>query len=430
MGVEFQFVVFIGAVVFAYALVAKLLARSPISGPMFFATAGLIAYWIGLIPAETVTFTETIALILELTLALVLFTDSMTLNLGSWRDDGELPSRLLALGMPVMIVVGAVAATIVFPDLDLWGAAIVATILAPTDAALGRPVVTNERVPLRIREALNIESGLNDGIALPFLLFFMAGAEAEEGANLFALFGSSVGWALVAGVGIGWASARAVVWFSGRGWMPGVWRQISVVAVAFVTYFVADEIGGSGFIAAFVAGLVFGRVTRYRDFSSIGEFGDTLAQFLTMIAFFIFGGLLLAPRMGSATLQILLYAGLSLAVVRIIAVAVSMIRSDLRPPTIAYMGWFGPRGLASIIFGTILVEEAKIPNTDLILTIMAATVALSILFHGITAYSGSNAYADWYEKRGGDEADMTESEDIESPIARPRITGPGTEEPD
>jgi NhaP-type Na+/H+ or K+/H+ antiporter len=285
-------------------------------------------------------------------------------------------------------------------------------------------------VPLRIREALNIESGLNDGIALPFLLFFMAGAEAEEGANLFVLFGSSVGWALVAGVGIGWASALAVVWFSGRGWMPGVWRQISVVAVAFVTYFVADEIGGSGFIAAFVAGLVFGRVTRDRDFSSIGEFGDTLAQFLTMIAFFIFGALALAPVIGTLTLRVLLYAVLSLAVVRMIAVAGSMIRADLRPPTIAYMGWFGPRGLASIIFGTILVEEAGIPNTDLIVAIMVATVALSILLHGITAYSGSNAYADWYEKKGGDEADMIESEDVESPIPRPRITGPGTEPAD
>ncbi|MEA2058075.1 MAG: cation:proton antiporter, partial [Actinomycetota bacterium] len=423
----FAFVVFIGTVLFAYALVAKLLARSPISGPMFFAFAGLVAYWVGIIPAETATFTESIALLLELTLALVLFTDSMTLNLGTWRDDGELPSRLLAIGMPFMIALGAVAAVIMFPDLDLWGAMIVATILAPTDAALGRPVVTNERVPLRIREALNIESGLNDGIALPFLLFFIAGAEAEEGANLFALFGSSVGWALVAGIGIGWVAARAVVWFSDRGWMPVLWRQISVVAVAFVAYFVADEIGGSGFIAAFVAGLVFGRVTRDRGFadsSDMGDFGDTLAQFLTMIAFFIFGALILAPTIGIVTLPIVLYAVVSLAVVRMIAVAISMIRAGLRPPTIAYMGWFGPRGLASIIFGTIVVEEAAIPHTDLIVTIMVVTVALSILLHGITAYSGSNAYADWYEERGGDEADMIESEDIESPIPRPRITGP------
>lgn len=423
MSLEFAFVVFIGTVLFAYALVAKLLARSPISGPMFFAFAGLIAYWVGVIPAETVTFTESIALLLELTLALVLFTDSMTLNIGSWRDDAELPTRLLAIGMPLMILLGAVAAFIMFPNLDLWGAAIIATILAPTDAALGRPVVTNERVPLRIREALNIESGLNDGIALPFLLFFIAGAEAQEGANLFALFGSSVGWALVAGIGIGWVAARAVVWFSNRGWMPVVWRQISVVAVAFVTYFVADEIGGSGFIAAFVAGLVFGRLTRDSDFSDIGDFGDTLAQFLTMIAFFVFGALALAPAIGHVSLRVLIYAVVSLAVIRMIAVAISMIRANLRTPTIVYMGWFGPRGLASIIFGTIIIEEAGIPNTDLIVTIMIVTVALSILLHGITAYSGSNAYAGWYEKRGGDEADMIESEDIESPIPRPRITG-------
>jgi NhaP-type Na+/H+ or K+/H+ antiporter len=436
MSLEFAFVVFTGSVLFAYALVAKLLARSPISGPMFFTAAGLAAFWIGIIPAETATFTESIALLLELTLALVLFTDSMTLNIGSWRDDAELPTRLLAIGMPVMILLGAIVASITFPNLDLWGAAIIATILAPTDAALGRPVVTNQRVPLRIREALNIESGLNDGIALPFLLFFIAGAEAKEGANFFTLFGSSVGWALVAGIGIGWVAARAVVLFSDRDWMTGIWRQISVVAVAFVTYFVADEIGGSGFIAAFVAGLVFGRVTRERGFSDagdtgditevtdIGDFGDTLAQFLTMIAFFVFGALVLAPTLGDVDLQVLTYAVVSLAVVRMIAVAISMIRANLRPPTIVYMGWFGPRGLASIIFGTIIIEEAEIPHTDLIVTIMVVTVALSILLHGITAYSGSNAYADWYEERGGDDADMIESEDIESPIPRPRITGP------
>ena len=168
---------------------------------------------------------------------------------------------------------------------------------------------------------------------------------------------------------------------------------------------------------------MFGRVTRDRDFSDIGDFGDTLAQFLTMIAFFVFGALALAPTIGDLSLRVLIYALVSLAVLRMIAVAISLIRADLRPPTIAYMGWFGPRGLASIIFGTIIVEEAGIPNTDLIVTIMIATVALSILLHGITAYSGSNAYADWYEKRGGDEADMIESEDIESPIPRPRITG-------
>jgi len=143
-----------------------------------------------------------------------------------------------------------------------------------------------------------------------------------------------------------------------------------------------------------------------------------------VIAFFVFGALALAPTIGDVNLRILLYAVVSLAVVRMIAVAISMIRAHLRPPTVAYMGWFGPRGLASIIFATILVEESGIPHTDLIVTIMVVTVALSILLHGITAYSGSNAYADWYEERGGDDADMIESEDIESPIPRPRITGP------
>jgi len=404
-----------------YALVSGRLSRSIISGPMFFAAVGVVAVAAGVGEEPTGDVTGVAQAALEMTLALVLFTDAMATNITSWREEGKLPSRLLIPGMPLIILAGAIVAAGVFPELDLVGAAMVATILAPTDAALGKPVVSNKRVPVRIREALNIESGLNDGIALPFLLFFIAIGEAEEGANLGSLLLSAIGVAIVVGLAIGWVSARLIIASSERGWIVPMWRQIAVVVVPVVAYVVADELGGSGFIATFVGGLTFGRLL-LASYPDIGNFAEDLAEVLTMVAFMIFGGLLLQPRFGEFTWEMLLYALLSLTLVRMLPVAISMIGTDLRPPTLLYMGWFGPRGLASLIFAAIVIEEVDIPATDLMVNIVVLTVALSILLHGITAYSGSNAYADWYEQQEDDHDEMHESKDVESIQQRRRIT--------
>lgn len=323
--------------------------------------------------------------------------------------------------MPLIILAGAIVAAGVFPELNLVGAAMVATILAPTDAALGKPVVSNKRVPVRIREALNIESGVNDGIALPFLLFFIAIGEAEGGANLGSLLLSAIGVAVVVGLAVGWVSARLIIASSERGWIVPMWRQIAVVVVPVVAYVVADELGGSGFIATFVGGLTFGRLV-LASYPDIANFAEDLAEVLTMVAFMIFGGLLLQPHLGEFTWEMLLYALLSLTLVRMLPVAISMIGTGLRPPTVLYMGWFGPRGLASLIFAAIVIEEVDIPATDLMVNIVILTVALSILLHGITAYLGSNAYADWYEQQEDDHDEMHESKDVESIQQRRRIT--------
>jgi NhaP-type Na+/H+ or K+/H+ antiporter len=388
---------------------------------MFFAAVGVVAVAAGLGEEPTGDVTGVAAAALEMTLALVLFTDAMATNITSWREEGELPSRLLIPGMPLIILAGAIVAAGVFPELDLVGAAMVATILAPTDAALGKPVVSNTRVPVRIREALNIESGLNDGIALPFLLFFIAIGEAEEGANLGSLLLSAIGVAVVVGLAVGWVSARLIIASSERGWMVPMWRQIAVVVVPVVAYVVADELGGSGFIATFVGGLTFGRLL-LASYPDIGHFAEDLAEVLTMVAFMIFGGLLLQPRFGEFTWEMLLYALLSLTLIRMLPVAISMIGTNLRPPTLLYMGWFGPRGLASLIFAAIVIEEVDLPATDLMVNIVILTVALSILLHGITAYPGSKAYADWYEQQEDDHDEMHESKDVESIQKRRRIT--------
>jgi len=411
----------IGALAIAvYGLVSGRLSRSVITGPMFFAAIGLVAVSLGteVEPSGDVTGLARVAL--EMTLALVLFTDAMATNVSSWRGEGELPTRLLAVGMPLIILAGAVVAMGLFPDIGVFGAAILATILAPTDAALGKPVVSNPRVPARIRAALNVESGLNDGIALPFLLFFIAMAEAEEGANLLSLLVSAIGIAILVGLLIGWVFARAVVICSERDWMVPIWRKIAVVALPVVAYVAADELGGSGFMAAFVAGLVFGRIV-VPAFSGVADFADDSAEVLTMVAFLIFGGALLQPRFGEFTGEMLVYAVASLTLVRMLPVAVAMIGAHLRIPSLLYMGWFGPRGLASLIFAAVVMEDASVAGTETITTVVILTVGLSILLHGITAYPGSNAYADWYEGEQHRDDDLLESEDVASTQQRRRI---------
>jgi len=388
--VEVTFIIYVTAALFVYALVSKRLASSPISGPLAFVTLGLVGYAVGILPPITVADSP-IAVLLELTLALLLFTGASKIHLRSWEADMALPARLLAFGMPLTIVLGTVAAYLVFPSAGIVGAAIIATILAPTDPALGLAVVTNPRVPIRIREALAIESGLNDGIALPILLFLLTLAEAEAGVPLWRFFVDGIGIAMLVGLVVGIGAAVAIRFALERSWIESQWVRIGIPAVALGTYVVADHLGGSGFIAAYVGGISFGRVIRRTGTSSehFGELAEDLGTVLTMTSFLIFGAYFLAPNLGAFTVSMVFYAVMSLTVVRMIPVAISMIRARLAPPTITYLGWFGPRGLASIVFTVVLVEEASLEQSRLIIGVVIVTVAFSVLLHGVTAPWGA-----------------------------------------
>jgi NhaP-type Na+/H+ or K+/H+ antiporter len=401
--VEFEIIGVVALSLAAYALISQRLARSPVSGPMLFTAIGLAAVAaVGFERAEELDHVA--SRVLEVTLALVLFTDAMTLHVSSWREDGELPGRLLLIGMPLTIALGTIVAALMYGSLGIWEAAILATLLAPTDAALGRAVVTNPRVPIRIRQALNVESGLNDGLALPVLLFFIAAAEAREGANFLTLLAQGIGVGLVAGLVIGIGGAWLMRVSSEKGWMGRTWRQILVVALALMAF----------------AAATFGHFVE-EDYPNVGDFGEDLAEGMTMIAFMIFGGILLERALPAIGIREIVFALLALTVIRMVPVAISMIGSRLELRTITYLGWFGPRGLASIIFGALVVEEAVIGYTNTIVLVMITTVALSILLHGATAYFGSNSYADWYDAMEQVEPDMMESVDIANPRVRRRV---------
>ncbi len=386
----------------AFAVVSQRLSRSVLTGTMLFTALGVA---LGPEVLDLVDYSglverfELLSLVLTGTLVIVLFTDASAINSSNWRDD-ILPARLLGIGLPLAIGLGWLLAAVLLGTLEIWEAAVLGTMLAPTDAALGKAVVSNERVPSRIRQALNIESGLNDGISLPlFLVFLETALVAEESlaiSDIFVTLLEQVGIALVVGIAVGWIGAIAIKWGRSSGAALGYWLEIALVALAVAAYAIATPLGGSGFIAAWVAGYVFG--TRYVSVADdpLPEFAEAFGDLLTMASFFVFG-IFLGPVLAELTWEVVLYGVLSLAAVRMIAVALALVGSKMRWQSVLYIGWFGPRGLATIILTIEVIGESTLDGASTIADAALFTVALSVLLHGVTAWWGSNTYADYVE---------------------------------
>jgi NhaP-type Na+/H+ or K+/H+ antiporter len=404
----------IAVMLLAYGAVSGRLGSTPISQAMVFVTLGLLAgnQVVALVDADTVT--QFVRHLAEATLTLVLFCDAVRVNRGRLRHESALPTRLLGIGLPLTIVAGTLAALVLFPQLNLWTAAALATMLAPTDAALGLPVVTNPRLPSRIRQGLNVESGLNDGVCVPLLLIFLTIAQAEEGVGHIEplrVVTEEIGFGAVGGVAAGALGAWVLRTFGGRGWMEESWRQIDAVATPLLAYTLAAALGGSGFIAAFVAGIVF-RIVAADHAKEATFLGEQTGELLDAVTFLLFGAVLLAPALGELDWPIALYAVASLTVVRMIPVALAMAGAGMRRATVGFLGWFGPRGLASIVFVLILLEETDLPERSLMLTVVTWTVALSVYAHGLTARPGATRYADWYHAHHEDHRVMPESASV------------------
>jgi sodium/hydrogen antiporter len=414
----------LAAILLVYALVSKRLASTFLTGPLLFVAFGLLmgSKVLGIIQMESDP--RMVDILLEATLVLVLFGDAMAINAKAWRKEAYIPERLLGIGLPLTIALGFVAALLLFKEFDIWEAALVGAILAPTDAALGQAVISNPRVPQSVRHGLNVESGLNDGIVFPLVMLLLAATLEAEGAsttgNALWFIVKTIAISTLVGIAVGWVGGKLTVYCDRRSWLDSIWRQIAVLALAGLAYGLVTPFGGSGFISAWVAGFTFGLVVRDR-LADISEFPDALGQLLVMISFFVFGNAILGPALGDMTWEVVLYAALSLTVVRIVPVAVSMVRSGTKWPTVLYMGWFGPRGLASIVFAVIIIEEGDLLHVPLIIAIMAATVGMSVLAHGVTAWWGSNRYADWYEGKSGEHHLMTESRPVTGFVQRRRI---------
>ena len=412
--------VILATFVVGYGLISGHVERIPIlTGPMIFVGFGLLVGGEGLGVLEPGLDDAGVELLAEATLGLLLFSDAVRIDVARLRGEFGVPLRMLAIGLPVSIGLGTAVAAIVL-DVPAPIAALIAGVLAPTDAALGQAVVTSEQVPGRIRQSLNVESGLNDGIALPAVTVFIALAVEDQDfstATSWVRFAAEqIGYGTVVGLGIGliggWAISRA----SGRRWMDGVYRQLSVLGVAAATFGLADSLGGNGFIAVFVAGLGFGTVAR-DVCPHVEEFTEDLAQLLAMMSFVVFGAIVVGPSLGQLDGRVLLYAIASLGIVRPLAIAVSLVGSGLRWPTVAFLGWFGPRGLASILFGVLALEEAHEADLGPMFVVMSWTVLISIVAHGVTSDPGVSIYGRWWSTHG--DRDMAEAMPMQE--QRPRF---------
>ena len=391
-----------------FALFSGPISRGSLTPPMVFVFLGVILSPIGFGWIDLAVDNKIVHVIAEITLILVLFTDAARINLKSLWADHDVPMRLLFVGMPLTILAGALVATVMLPELIFIEALILAVILAPTDAALGQVVVSSPRVPERIRQSLNVESGVNDGIALPALLFVISLAAAAHGnehnTNWVSFVAQQLTLGPLAGILIGWMGARAINAAIERGFLTHEFCNIYLLSLAFIAYLAANQIGGNGFIAAFTAGVATGNTLKHVN-EEIYEFAESEGQLLNLIIFFLFGVALLPQVWGQVSWDIIAYAILSLTLIRMLPVFVSLIGKHLRWETTVFLGWFGPRGLASILFVLLVLDHANIAQETLVFNTVIVTVALSVFLHGLTALPGVNAYAaalKLCERRGDD----------------------------
>lgn len=386
-----------GAGFFIFALIAGRLQRSPISPPMLFVGFGILVGPVGFDLFATKPSHETLYLIAELALVLILFSDASAIRLRNLERHHVIPACTLGLGLPLTVAAGTLAAMVIFADLPIWQAALLGALLAPTDAALGQPVLTNDAVPQHIREAINVESGLNDGLALPLVLFFaaMAGATENEhqgATGWIAFLGSQVAIGALAGAAVGAAGAKMLDWSERRSKAAESFQAVAGLALAVTAYAAADRFGGNGFVAAYVGGLTFGNVLR-RPARFVLEFMETEGKVLEFIVFLVFATVLLPAALPFVDWRSVLYAALSLTVLRMLPIALSLIGSRVGLPTILFIGWFGPRGIATILFVLLVIESGEISTQSPIIVAAVLTVAMSVLAHGISAEPLSRLYA-------------------------------------
>ncbi len=378
-----------------FAMFAKRLQRTIITAPMVFLGAGYVLSFTGLLPEHGAT--HVLHSSAEITLVVLLFLDAAQIDIGRLHKQHVWPTRMLLVGLPLTMALGTLLALPFLAGWSLIGVALLAAVLAPTDAALGQAVVTNPLVPERVRRSLTVESGLNDGLALPLILLFtsLAGHAGDSSAtNWLAFIGKQLVLGPIVGIATGILGARLMLYAQDHKLTSETFEGVGALCLAGVAYLGATLVDGNGFIAAFSAGLGFGFVAKGRC-KFVYEFMESEGQLLTWGTFFLLGLALLPHAVAHLTLSYALLILLSLFVVRPLAIWISLLRTDAAPMTRGFFGWFGPRGLATALFALLVVPKVGVELAEPILIIAINAVWMSALLHGVSAVPA----AQWYSKK-------------------------------
>lgn len=388
----------IAAFLVAFCLLATRLTASFLTAPMIFLGLGAVIASAGLLP-EAVT-EQTLHLVAETALVILLFLDAAQIDQGALLKRRVWPARMLAVGLPIVFLLGTATGYLLLPGWPLAAVALVAAILSPTDAALGQPVITNSDIPERPRRALTVESGLNDGLALPLVLLMAAFAAPETmapegGWLIFVLTQLTFGPAI--GLAVGLLGGVALIWAKRTGTTSEVYEGIGALALAATAYLGAEFVGGNGFISAFVAGLGFGAIVRGKC-AFIFEFTESEGQLVSWAAFLLVGAMLVPEAVQHLSLETLLVILASLFLVRPIAIWISLVGTDAAPVTRLFFGWFGPRGLATALFALLVVDQLPHEIGEDVLHLAVNAVWISAVLHGLTATVGAKWYANRLQK--------------------------------
>lgn len=385
--------------VFVYSIVSARLDRARISAPMVFVAIGVLIGASGLGLVRVDPGGHWLLTVAELTLALLLFSDASHLRLRDVEGDSGPPTRLLLIGLPLTLLAGTLLAFWMFPDRGWVVAALIAALLAPTDAALGAVVVSDTRIPARIRRMLNVESGLNDGMATPVVMVLITVVASEAGKLGSLNWVVDAAWAMsvavVVAVVLGGGGGWVLRWCRGRGWTSPLSEQVAVLTIALLCYLAATEIDGNGFVAAFLGGMFFGFAVppslRVRS-----EFTETMGLLASYVVWVAFGATMVGRALEHATVRTVVVAVGALTVARMVPVALAMAGGRWGWQTILFVGWFGPRGLATVIFVMIAAQElGTTAVSDHLVEVASLTVVLSILAHGLSAFPLSGRYGRW-----------------------------------
>ena len=386
----------VAGIVFSYGLVSDRLRRVSITGPMVFLAVGIALGSAGLGVLELDLDTGAVGVLAEATLVLLLFTDAIRIDPAKLRRDAALPVRMLLVGLPLTVAFGTAVGSWLLPGLGVAGAFVLAAVLAPTDAALGQAVVGDERLPVRVRQTINVESGLNDGLALPVVTVAAAAVAGESSgaADWVRAAGTEIGVGVAGGLVMGWVGGRLLDLAASRGWVGPIPRQLATLSIGVAAFAGAEALGGNGFVGAFVAGLAFAVAARGHCDGAY-DFAEDEGVLLALLTFLAFGAAVASDVVSSTPdPQVVLYVVLSLTVIRMVPVALSLVGAGLSLPTIGFLGWFGPRGLASVLFAVFVVEDVGGVASS-VLDVVTWVVVTSVVLHGISAVPFVERYVRW-----------------------------------